>query len=103
MPEKIAKCCTKCGEKFVPLGDVTDDRGAKRNWCSVCIRLLGYNRFPLPPEKLAGLGLSPSFPVRQERERIPYIRRVESWYEVPGFRTMKVANSIGKALNSVLE
>ena len=100
MPKKPEKCCTKCGQKFVPLTDETAVRAARQNWCSVCIRLLGFNKYPLPPEKLAELGLQPSFPVRQERERIPYIRRVETWYEVPGFRTMGVSKSIDKALQS---
>lgn len=77
-------CCLKCGEKLEePLS--SEKNHGPASWCSVCRRLIGLvgaGSQPLTVTQRESAGLEPPFHVRQAKERIPYIRRVETWYEV---------------------
>lgn len=97
--------CLKCGKKLAePLK--SEENHGPHSWCPVCRRLIGIvapgvGSQPLTVEQRQEAGLEPSFETRQERERIPYIRRVETWYEVPSKPMERLNRTINRLLGKV--
>jgi hypothetical protein len=90
--------CLKCGKKLEdPLTSETNHGPA--SWCGVCRRLIGIvgaGSQPLTATQREEAGLEPSYHTRQSKERIPYSRRVETWYEVPTDPRKALRRTIGR-------